>query len=233
MPNIPTTTYAAGDTIVAADVNNDFTNVASASTALDDTNTRTEWVSRRHVSASNTPVFNKNFSLVEEAVNTGSVNLTTFQQVLIGAVPFRVTFGTPVVLEPGQVLRAHFDCNVDGTLLPAPPDFELPAPGDADCYQFAFYWFTGGSAVRVGCLSTYSVYDLTDHVSAGANPFNSQITDRQRKRQRVNHTLCYVNTTNANITVDWIEVRARLLNLSWVSLVTLAQGTLTVFTGRY
>jgi len=233
MPTVPITTVSAGDPIVAGDLNADYASVAAASNTLDDTNTRTEWVSRRHVTVANTPVFNRNFNIVEEAISTGSVNSTVWTQVVIGATPFRVTFGTPVVLEPGQVLRAHFDCNVDNTILPAPPDFELPAPGDADCYQFAFYWFTGGSATRVGCLSTYSVYDLTDHVSAGANPFNSQITDRQRKRQRVNHTLCYINTTNADITIDWIEVRARLLNLSWVSLVTLAQGTLTVFTGRY
>lgn len=233
MPSIPITTYVAGDPLIAGDLNNDYTNTAISTTDLDGLNTRTEWVSRRHVDTANVLTFNKNFNLIEDSLNTQTINSTVYTQVFLGSA-FRVTFGTPVTLAPGQVLRAHFDVNVDNSILPAPPDFQLPFPGNSDCYQFAFFVQDDLLNVyRLGCRSTYSVYDLTDHVSAGANPFNAQITERKRTRQRVNHTLCYINTTGADLTLNWIEVRARLVDLAWVTAIVINEGTFTVFTGRF
>jgi len=231
MSTVSIDTYAAGDLISASALNTDFTAIQTATAALDDLNTRTEWCSRRHVDEPNAvKTFNKDFNLIENSANTQLVNWTTFTQVALGATAFRYTPGSPIVLEPGQVLRAHFDVNVDAVVTDTLPFF---VPQNEDCYQFAFYYQDASLQInRIGCIATYSVTEIPHHDSGNGNVKNSA-SFRLRKRQRCNLTLAYINTTGANVTFNWIEARVRLVDLTVIDSITLKEGTFTVFTGRY
>jgi hypothetical protein len=232
MSTVSIDTYAAGDTISAAGLNTDFTSIQTATAALDDLNTRTEWCSRRHIDEPNAAkTFNKDFNLIQNNVNTQVVVSTSFIQVALGATAFRYTPGTPIVLEPGQVLRAHFDVNVDDV----EPDatFDDFVPENEDCYQFAFYYQDASLQVeRIGCISSYSITEIPHH-DPGTGLVASSATARQRYRQRCNLTLCHINTSGVNETFNYIEARVRVVDLNWIDSITLKEGTFTVFTGRY
>lgn len=232
MSTVSIDTYAAGDTISAAALNTDFTAIQTATGQLDDLNTRTEWCSRRHIDEPNSAkTFNKNFNLIQNSANTQVVNWTNFQQVALGATQFRFTPTSPIVLEPGQVLRAHFDINVDAVEPDA--NFDDFVPENEDCYQFAFYYQDGSMLVeRIGCISSYSITEIPHH-DPGVGNVAGSATARQRYRQRCNLTLCYINTSVGNETFNWIEARVRLVDLNWIDSITLKEGTFTVFTGRY
>jgi len=232
MSTVSINTYAAGDPITAAGLNGDFTSIGTATATLDDLNTRTEWCSRRHIDEPNAvKTFNKDFNLIQNNINTQLVNWTTFTQVALGATAFRYTPGSPIVLEPGQVLRAHFDINVDAVV----PDatFDNFVPQNEDCYQFAFYYQDASLQVdRIGCISSYSITEIPHH-DPGVGLVAGAASDRQRHRQRCNLTLCHINTSGGNETFNYIEARVRLVDLAWIDSITLKEGTFTVFTGRY
>jgi len=239
MSTIPIHTYGAGDPILASEVNADFAAIQTGTASLTDENTRTEWVSRAHIDEfPATRTFNRDFDFIENSAATHTVNTNTWAQVVLGAA-FRITYITPIVIEPGQVLRAHFDVNAmtvtnDAGVVPA----SNPAFNSTDCYQFSF-WIQDGSlqVKQLGCTSTYSttIRPISPAVMPVAyNSLSPQtIPDYKRIGQRCNHTLCYINNTGSNVTINWIEVRSRLWDTAWLDAVTLRYGTFTVFTGRY
>lgn len=232
MSTVSIDTYAAGDTISASALNTDFTDIQTATGQLDDLNTRTEWCSRRHIDEPNAvKTFNKDFNLIENSANTQVVVSTSFIQVALGATQFRYTPGSPIVLEPGQVLRAHFDVNIDAVV----PDatFDNYVPENEDCYQFAFFYQDASLQVnRIGCISSYSITEIPHH-DPGTGLVASSASARQRYRQRCNLTLCHINTSGVNETFNYIEARVRVVDLAWIDSITLKEGTFTVFTGRY
>jgi hypothetical protein len=233
MSTIPIHTYGAGDPILASEVNADFAAIQTGTAALTDENTRTEWCSRAHIDEfPATRTFNRDFDFIENDAATFNLTSNTWVQIVLGAA-FRITYITPIVLEPGQVLRAHFDVNVmsvttDNAVGPQ----DAPTTNSTDCYQFSF-WIQDGSlqVKQLGCTSTYSttIRPIAPAAALGVGSMD----EYQRIGQRCNHTLCYVNNTNANVTINWIEVRGRLWDTAWLDLVTLRYGTFTVFTGRY
>lgn len=233
MSTIPIQNYAAGELISAAGVNADFASIQTGTASLTDENTRTEWCSRAHIDEfPATRVFNRDFDFIENDAGTHTVNTNTWAQVVLG-VPFRITYITPIVIEPGQVLRAHFDVNAMTVTTDAgvgPQD--APTLNSTDCYQFSFWYQDDSLQVRqLGCTSTYSttIRPLSPAAALGVGSMD----EYQRIGQRCNHTLCYINNTNANITINYIEVRSRLWDTAWLDAVTLRYGTFTVLTGRY
>lgn len=239
MSTIPIQNYAAGELISAAGVNADFASIQAGTASLTDENTRTEWCSRAHIDEfPATRVFNRDFDFIENDAGTHTVNTNTWAQVVLG-VSFRITYITPIVIEPGQVLRAHFDVNaMTVTKDAAVTSSSNPAFNSTDCYQFSFWYQDDSLQVRqLGCTSTYSTTIRPVAPAVMPTAYNSlspqTIPDYNRIGQRCNHTLCYINNTNANVTINYIEVRSRLWDTTWLDAVTLRYGTFTVLTGRY
>jgi len=233
MSNIAISTYDAGDPIIAADINADFTAIQTGTAALTDINTRSEWCSRRHIDEpSSVLTFNRNFNQIENGADTQVVISTAFIQVLLGATAFRFTPTAPIVLEPGQVLRAHFDINVNNTTIIINNQPTVNIPENEDCYQFAFFINNGAGTSRLGCISTYST-TITPHHDSGDFDVSDQAEFRQRKRQRCNLTLVHINTSGVNETFNFIEARVRVVNNAYTTNISLREGTMTVFTGRF
>ena len=111
MPSIPITTYEAGDAMVAADVNGDFTDFQAYSGILDDDNTRTEWCSRFHMDSApgSANFINGNFAQIEDSDTTMVVNSNVFS--VVALVPnFRISY-LGLAFAPGETMRMHFDVN--------------------------------------------------------------------------------------------------------------------------
>lgn len=230
MPTVSIDTYEAGDLINATAINSDFTAIATATNDLDQENTRTEWCSRFHLKKLGTPYINTNFAQVEDSNTIQTINTNVFTQVNLNPA-FRIQyFNLP--LGPGETMRLHFDINVVDPVIPNNADVTLTDISD-DCYQFRFYYrdATSGLINPIGCTSTYSTSNKSDHSSAGSG--GGSPTPQNRFCQRVNHSFCWINTSGANIDIDWIEVRCRLVNLAYVTSIGLTEGTFQAFKARH
>lgn len=217
-------TYEGGDVMVAADVNADYAAIAAETAVLDDENTRSEWCSREHISQAGNATFNLNFAQVEDSNTTQVINSTTFTQVnLLPA--FRITYGG-LVLQPGEVLRCHFDINVvAATILNPSATARFLANDASDCYQFRFYFrnFVSGVVAGFGPTATYS----TTNKGVVNPPQNLEIIERIGQRCSLHN--CFMNTTGAAISFDWIEVRARVCDTAYLSSLSIKEGTFQVF----
>jgi len=218
-------TYEGGDAMVAADVNADYAAIAAETAILDDENTRSEWCSRQHISQAGNATFNLNFAQVEDSNTTQVVNSTTFAQVnLVPA--FRITYGG-LVLQPGEVLRCHFDINaIAATILSPAGTPGYLANEDSDCYQFRFFFrnFVSGVVAGFGPTATYSTTNKGTTV-----PPSTGIQSVDRIGQRCSLHNCFLNATAAAISFDWIEVRARVCDTAYLSSVSIKEGTFQVF----
>ena len=230
MSTVSIDTYEAGDLISAAAINTDFTSIATVSQDLDQENTRTEWCSRFHLKKAGAPYINTNFAQVEDSDTIQTINTNVFTQVNLNPA-FRITYTNLTVL-PGEVVRLHFDVNVVDPVIPNNASSTLTDITD-DCYQFRFYYRDANSGLinPIGCTSTYSTSNKSDHNSSGTGGGNPGT--QNRFCQRVNHSFCWINTTGANIVIDWIEVRCRLANLAYVTSIGLTEGTFQAFRARH
>jgi len=217
-------TYEGGNAMVAADVNADYTAIAAETAILDDENTRTEWCSREHISQAGNATFNLNFSQVEDSDTTQVINSTVFTQVnLVPA--FRITY-SGLVLQPGEVLRCHFDINViAATILDPAATARFLANDASDCYQFRFFFrnFVSGVEAGFGPTATYS----TTNKGVVNPPQTLEIVDRIGQRCSLHN--CFLNATAAAISFDWIEVRARVCDTTYLSAISIKDGTFQVF----
>ena len=231
MPTIPITNYAAGETMVASDANNDFTTIQSSTAILDDDNTRTEWCSRSHLDQGATPIINDSFSAMEDFDTTMAVTSTTFSVVAL-APNFRITYSGLAFL-PGEVMRMHFDINAVAAAIVSSNATQYLTDINSDCYQFRFYFRDSvtGVTAPIGSTSTYSTTNKTDHDPTSTG--GGQPTAVNRIGQRVNHSYCWINTTNATINIDWIEIRVRLCDTAFLTSVSLKEGTFQTFRARH
>lgn len=233
MATVTVPDIAPGDTTSAGETNTFFTDLQTASANIDGENTRSEWCSFAHVTPPvnftyGPAVFNTDFYNVSSTA-AQTINSTVFTQVNMGS-PFRITPVSPIVLQPGQVLRMHFDTLVSNITYPAPPAGSVV--DNRDCYEFQFWNdLAGGTAFP--CKSTYSSTIFPRSAVATPTSYTAAINTRRRNVQRVNHTLCYINDTGAPITYTWLEVRARLVNLTWITNIQINFGNLCILVGRY
>lgn len=217
-------TYEGGDALIAADANAAYTAIAAETAILDDENTRSEWCSREHISQAGNATFNLNFAQVEDSNTTQVINSTVFAQVnLVPA--FRIAYGG-LVLQPGEVLRCHFDINVVAATILNPAATARYLANDAsDCYQFRFFFrnFVSGVEAGFGPTATYS----TTNKGVVNPPQTLEIVDRIGQRCSLHN--CFLNATGASISFDWIEVRARVCDTTYLSAVSIKDGTFQVF----
>lgn len=215
--------------MVAADANADFSSFQSTSAVLDQDSTRTEWCSRSHL-GTGANFINRGFVDVTDSDSTMTVNSTTFSVVAL-APNFRISYlGFP--LEIGEVLRMHFDVNVVDSVIAGG---NVLANINSDCYQLRFYYrdFTSGLVFPIGSTSTYSTTNKSNHTPSAGPPGGGSPTSVLRTGQRVNHSYAWINKTNAPINVDWIEVRVRLCDLTFVTSIDIREATFQAFYARH
>lgn len=218
-------TYEGGDALIAADANAAYTAIAAETAVLDDENTRSEWCSRQHISQAGNATFNLNFAQVEDSNTTQVINTNVFTQVnLVPA--FRIAYGG-LVLQPGEVLRCHFDINVVAATILNPADTPAYlANDDSDCYQFRFFFrnFISGVEAGFGPTATYSTTNKGTTV-----PPSTGLQSIKRIGQRCSLHNCFLNATGLSINFDWIEVRARVCDTAYLSAFSIKEGTFQVF----
>lgn len=228
MSTIPVTIVEAGDLINSATTNSDFGVFTSITQDLGGDNTRTEWCAREHiVNPPASPVFNGDFAMVEDSNTNQVISTNTFQQINL-APAFRVTYGA-LTIEPGQVLRAHLDINVLAATAASLNSTILTAD---DVYQFRFFFrdATSGLVAPIGPTASYSLSNQWNIVSP--TPGFGRVPTL-RIRQRCNLSLCFINTTGANLVVDFIEARVRIVNPAVLTSITIGEGDFTVLKGNY
>ena len=228
MSTIPVTINEAGDLINSATTNSNFGVFTSITQDLGGDNTRTEWCARPHiVNPAGAPVFNGDFAMVEDSNSTQVISTNVFQQINL-APAFRVTYGA-LTVEPGQVLRAHLDINV---LAAANVSINSTILTNDDVYQFRFFFrdATSGVVAPIGPTASYSLSNQWNIVSPAPGYTR---TPTFRIRQRCNLSLCYINTTGANLVIDWIEARVRIVNPAVLTSITIGEGDFTVLKGNH
>lgn len=235
MAVIPTKYVNPGDTIRSAPTNTIYTGIATGTAALDDDNTRQEWCSRQHIDGA-TMVNNTDFYNINSTSTMVFATTFNYSLITLGATPMQIAFAPPVVIQPGEVLRAHFDINIDAVTYNTPAAGFLSLASPQDVYGFTFFWNIGAGVVQAPWSpdSFYSVSAMTCQnpgaAFAAASVAASELAERHR--QRCNLSMIYINVTNAPVTVASIEARCRAVNTVALPSITLIDGILTVMAPR-
>jgi len=225
--------FRPGQDIVVSDYNTFNTNLSNASNFIYADNVKTEAVSQFHLKYSTEP-FNGDF-YHDSSIGIQIINAATWTPVVLSGDAFNFSLGNNFVIEPGQGFRAHFDIWVDAFINPVipgnPNTYLYDVPNQEDCYQFQFFDSADGATYNpIGCQSTYSITVAprsTGGTFNNANAFRTALYERLRIKQKCNLTLCWINTSTSNYTIENLEVRARLLSTLWSPSITISNGTYT------
>ena len=235
MAVIPTKYVNPGDTIRSAPTNTIYTGIATGTAALDDDNTRQEWCSRQHIDGA-TMVNNTDFYNVNSTSTMVFATSPVYTLITLGATPMTINFAPSVVIQPGEVLRAHFDVNIDSVTYATPAAGFLQIASPEDVYGFTFYWNIGAGLVQAPWSpdSFYSISAMTCQDPGSAFAAQSVIISEraERHRQRCNLSMIYINVTNAPVTISALQARVRVVNSVTLTSMTLIDGILTAMTPR-
>ena len=235
MAVIPTKYVNPGDTIRSAPTNTVYTGIATGTAALDDDNTRQEWCSRQHIDGA-TMVNNTDFYNVNSTSTMVFATSPVYTLITLGATPMTINFAPSVVIQPGEVLRAHFDVNIDSVTYATPAAGFLQIASPEDVYGFTFYWNIGAGLVQAPWSpdSFYSISAMTCQDPGSAFATASVLTSEraERHRQRCNLSMIYINVTNAPVTISALQARVRVVNSVTLTSMTLIDGILTAMTPR-
>lgn len=236
MATIPTKYVNPGDLARPVQTNNTYSAIATGTTSIDDANTRSEWASRYHFDGT-VPVNNTNFENVQSSNSQVFSPLNSnYAQVNLGGTPMQIAFGPSIVINPGEVLRAHFDVNIDAVEYTPPASGYLNLAAAEDLYAFTLYWNVGGGMVQAPWApdSYYSVSNMTyTDPLAPFGPHSVTVSERaERHRQRCNVSMIYINTTGAPVTVSAIEARVKIVNHVYLNSITLKDGIITAMVPR-
>lgn len=235
MATIPTKYVFPGNTISSAATNTVYAGIATGTGALDDDNTRGEWCSRGHIDGA-TMVNNTDFYNVNSTSSMVFATTATYTLITLGAQPMQINFAPALVIQPGEVLRAHFDINIDAVTYNTPAAGFLNLASPEDVYGFTFFWNVGAGLVQTPWSpdSFYSVSSMTCQdpgVTFAAQSVT--ISERgERHRQRCNLSMIYINVTNAPVTITALQARCRAVNTVTLPSITLIDGILTAMAPR-
>lgn len=235
MATIPTKYVFPGNTISSAATNTVYAGIATGTGALDDDNTRGEWCSREHIDGA-TMVNNTDFYNVNSTSSMVFATTATYTLITLGAQPMEINFAPALVVQPGEVLRAHFDINIDAVTYNTPAAGFLNLASPEDVYGFTFFWNVGAGLVQTPWSpdSFYSVSSMTCQdpgvTFAAQSVARSELGERHR--QRCNLSMIYINVTNAPVTITALQARCRAVNTVTLPSITLIDGILTAMAPR-
>jgi hypothetical protein len=133
MSRITNDRFNAGDSLAAGTLNSKFTDVQAASTSLNADNVRAEAIDIGNISTG-TPLFIKSAGSVEH--NSVQTYLSGALDTITGAL---ITPASPLVLEPGDLLRVYWNLQTAGMFNTAAP-FNRPNPVTAKAQLGVFCW---------------------------------------------------------------------------------------------
>lgn len=210
----------AGETTSVSKVNTLFTDITSASTAIGESNTRTESISRRHLKdlyetpQGVHPTFHQ-LQYLENSAAQADYSSITYQLVSHGG-GAQITFPSQIVLKPGEAVRFQATMNIinatPGT--DDPPAYAL----QRDQYYFKFYANVDGLNTNISPDYGYSLCCNTNTTMPGGysnwiTKFNVSFSDPVDGliiKQKVMFSYIYFNKTALDQTITTAEVRVRV-----------------------
>ena len=133
MSRITNDRFLPGNSLAAGTLNSKFTDVQAASTSLNADNVRAEAIDIGNI-ATSTPLFIKSAGSVEH--NSVQTYLSGALDTITGAL---ITPASPLVLEPGDLLRVYWNLQTAGMFNTAPPN-NRPTPIGAKMELGVFCW---------------------------------------------------------------------------------------------
>lgn len=215
-------TYKAkvGETISSANANNLYSNINTASTSIDETNTRTESISRRHLYDLSDLPLNQHvtFGFIEDVnqyAATGAYSSTTYVDINHGTL-CSITAPAPFTLRPNEAIRMQFSVNVESAVKGT--DVGLDNALETNNYYFRFFININGSLTAVSPEYGYSL--LADAEPSGqgwapaASETNLSFSDIANLdlivQYRISQSYIYINKTANNQTITIMKPRVRV-----------------------
>ena len=207
----------AGETISPAKANAIYNEIAASSAIIDNSNTRSDSISRRHLvdlSEQLTglhPTFHQ-IQTTFQANTDGSYNSTSYVDVSHGG-GMIINFAVPVVLRPGEALRMQASLNMTECTLGA----EV-GPGDVKLanqyYFFKFFGDPNGVSTALSPDYGYSMSSLPDVAETLYQNIVSSFSDKVQQKcivqQREAFSYVYINKTSSPITFTNVRVKVRI-----------------------
>lgn len=215
-------TYKAkvGETISSADANGIYSNINTASTSIDETNTRTESISRRHLYDLSDFPLNQHVTFgfiqdVNQFSATGNYNSTTYVDINHGVL-CSLTAPAPYTLRPNEAIRMQFSVNVEAATkgTDSGSDFAL----ETNNYYFRFFVNINGVLTAVSPEYGYSLLADAEPSGAGWAPSQSEangsfsdiVNEDLIVQYRISQSYIYINKTANNQTITIMKPRVRV-----------------------
>ena len=215
-------TYKAkvGETISSANANNLYSNINTASTSINETNTRTESISRRHLFDLSDFPLNQHVTFgfiddVNQYAATGAYSSTTYVDINHGVL-CSLTAPAPFTLRPNEAIRMQFSVNVESATkgTDSGSDFAL----ETNNYYFRFFININGSLTAVSPEYGYSLLADAEPTQAGYAPSatenNGSFSDIANGdlivQYRISQSYIYINKTANNQTITIMKPRVRV-----------------------
>ena len=206
----------AGDKTSASSANNIYGGIQTASTSINEDNTRTEAISRRHLyDLSESPVgtAHPTFSFCSSKNNPSAsqaFNNTVYADIAYGG-GTTIALG-PITLKAGEAIRLQGSFNmiectkgIDGGGANAL---------DTDVYYYAFFGTVNGVLTQLSPSYGYSLLansgSLNGNYQVDNQSFSDKIQGKLIVNQREGFSYIYFNKTNIDQTIADVRVRFRV-----------------------
>lgn len=205
-----------GQVTNATSVNGIYSALATASASIDDTNTRTECISRRHLKdlfedpTGEHPTFAQLETVYQDAASA-VYNNTAFADIAHGG-GCAITFPTAITLRPGECLRLQANVNMKACTAGVNGGGSLALTTDR--YYYTFYVTVNGVNTKVSPSFGYSLTQNSGSTSAPHLGINTSISDKIQNSlivdQKEGFSYIYFNKTGGNLVLTDCRVRFRV-----------------------
>ena len=206
----------AGQTISESKANSIYDEIAIASQSIDDSNVRTESISRRHLVDLSTqmtgehPTFHQLMSKFQH-VASGTYNNTAYNVLSHGG-GCTINFVVPVILKPGEALRLQGSVNVTEATVGVDGGGNYARSHSE--YYFAFFGDPSGVSTQLSPDFGYSLTSnpncIDSHYVNEDTSFSDKIQSKFIVQQREAFSYLYINKTGSDITLTNCSIRVKV-----------------------
>lgn len=215
-------TYKAkvGETISSTNANNLYSGITTASNTINETNTRTESISRRHLFDLSDLPLNQHvtFGFIEDVnqyLSSGNYNSSTYVDITHG-VSCVVTAPAPFILKPNEAIRMQFSVNVEAAAKGTDSGLDLAL--ETNNYYFRFFVNINGLLTAVSPEYGYSLLADSEPSQSGYAPsqtennasFSDIVNQDLIVQVRVAQSYIYINKTVNDQTITIMKPRVRV-----------------------
>lgn len=220
---LTTYTYKAkvGETISSANANNLYSAINTASTSIDENNTRTESISRRHLYDLSDFPLNQHVTFgfiddVNQFSATGNYNSTTYVDINHGTLCSITAPNGSIILRPNEAIRLQFSVMVEA----ATKGNDVGNDNALETNNYYFRFFVNINGVLTAVSPEYGYSLLADAQPSGQGWAPSQSENNASFSDIVNQDLIvqvrvaqsyiYINKTANNQTITIMKPRVRV-----------------------